>query len=67
MVNPILAFMKGQDQLGSSININYKGSDSFGTVLGGCLSLFMTLFFTFFIFTQLWSWNFAPSYSQTIG
>jgi len=63
MPNPISNFLKGQDQLGSGVSFNYRGSSGFGTILGGTLSLITTLFFSTFIFLQLYAWMFQPSFS----
>ena len=49
MPNKIFNFLRGQDQLGSGVSLNYKGSSGFGTILGGALSLFTSLFFLAFI------------------
>ena len=67
MTNCCNTFFKENDQLGSGININYRGSSGFGTIPGGVLSLLATLFFTFFMGIQLYSWAFQPSYDQIYG
>ena len=56
--------LRGQDQLGSGVSLNYKGSSQFGTITGGCLSVCTTIFFAIFIVVQLYSWLFQPSYNQ---
>ena len=42
-------FLKNQDQLGSGISLNYRGESGFGTILGGCLSLSLSLFIASFM------------------
>ena len=49
------------------MSLNYKGSSGFGTILGGCLSLMVTLFFTLFVGIQLFAWVFKPSFNQTFA
>ena len=56
--------LRGQDQLGSGVSLNYKGSSQFGTITSGCLSVCTTIFFAIFIVVQLYSWLFQPSYNQ---
>ena len=65
----LVKILRGQDQLGSGVSLNYKGSSQYGTITGGCLSLCTTIFFTLFIAVQLYACFFAPSYNQevTIG
>ena len=66
MPNAYAGFFKGQDQLGSSVSLNYRGNASFGTVLGGICSLLATLFFSAFILVQMYAWLFQPSYNQSV-
>jgi len=58
MSSACAGFFKRQDQLGSTVNLHHKGESGFGTILGGCLSMLATLFFTLFIFVQLYGWAF---------
>ena len=44
MPSLIGGFLKGQDQLGSGISLNYRGDSGYGTILGGTLSLILSLF-----------------------
>ena len=55
-------FLKSQDQFGSTVNLNYRGMPSYGTLLGGCISLMTTTFFTVFIIFQVFAWIFEPNY-----
>ena len=59
-------FIKGQDQLGSGISLNYRGESTYGTILGGCLSLLLSLFIAAFMIFQAIAWAFVPDYNQTI-
>ena len=58
MPNALSGFLKGQDQLGSTINLNYRGSSGFGTICGGCLSLALSIFVAGFIGLQVYAWAF---------
>ena len=59
------SFFKNNDQLGSGVSLNYRGESGFGTILGGLLSLIVTVFFTMFIGLQIYSWMFKASYNQS--
>ena len=67
MSSAIHKFLKGQDQLGSTVNLKYRNQPSYGTLLGGCISLLTTLFFFTLICLQLYAWLFQPSYDQLLG
>jgi len=54
----LTGFLKGQDQLGAGVSLNFKGSSQFGTILGGCLSLLTSIFFAFFVIIQVYAWLF---------
>ena len=43
------AFFKRNDELSSTVNLHYKGETTFGTVLGGCVSVCVNFFFLVFI------------------
>ena len=58
-----IGFLRDQDLLGSSVSLHYKGSEGYGTCLGGFFSLLGTIFFTLFTFMQLYAWIFVPSYN----
>ena len=62
MPNVLVSFFKGQDQLGSTINLNYRGGPGFGTILGGCLSLLLSTFVAGFIGLQCFAWAFQTQY-----
>ena len=66
MPHPCKDFLKGQDQLGQGVNLNYKGNSNFGTIIGGICSLAATVFFFLFTMIQLYAWIFEPSYNQQI-
>ena len=50
--------------MGLGVSLNYQGSAGFGTVLGGCCSLLVSMFIGVFTTIQLYGWLFAPSYNQ---
>ena len=63
MPNTCTKFLRGQDQLGSSVVFNYKQAGSYGTILGGCLSLTIYLITFLFISTQLYALLFSPGFN----
>ena len=63
----LVNFFRNQDQLGSSVSLNYKGSAQYGTIVGGCLSLCTTIFFVAFIGIQMYTWLFKPNYNEAIS
>ena len=65
MPNSVANFFKGQDQLGSGVSVNHKGSSGYGTILGGIFSLFFSVFIAIFFASQIFAWFFHPSYNQT--
>lgn len=56
-------FLKQNDQLGSVVTLNHKGSGGFGTILGGTLSLLLSLFVAAFLSIQGFAWATSPSFS----
>ena len=56
MPNTIASFFKSRDELGSAVQLNYKGQMKFGTVLGGCVSCLTNLFFALLILLQVYGW-----------
>ena len=67
MSNSLASFFKRKDQLSTAVNLNYKGEGTFGTICGGCASLFTSCFFTVFIMVQLYGWLFSEKYNQVVG
>ena len=45
-------YIKSHDQFGSTVNLNFDGSDAFQTCPGGCLSLFVTMCFLSYAILQ---------------
>ena len=43
------------------VSLTYKGNERFGTLCGGCLSLFIILVFTTYAVVALWEQNFNPA------
>ena len=66
MIKGVVNFLKGQDQMGSGISLNYRGDSGYGTILGGCLSLSLSLFIAAFSLMQAFAWAFEPDYNQTV-
>ena len=44
--------------------MNYRGEPRYGTITGGVVSLITLLFFTIFVFLQLYTWMFKPNYNE---
>ena len=59
--------LKEQDLLSQPINLNYRGSDVQGTVLGGCCSIFIKLTLAFIVVSQLYAFLFEPTYVESIS
>ena len=57
------AFFKNQDQLGSEVKLSYRGTQKFGTILGGCLSLSVFLFLAAFVLFTIIDWYRKPNYT----
>ena len=49
------------------MSLNFRGSTQFGTIIGGCFSLALTIFFALFIGMQLFAWLFQPSYNDSFS
>ena len=49
------------------ISLNYRGDSGFGTILGGCLSLSLSLFIFTFMTLQGIAWAFTPRFNQQLA
>ena len=58
------AFCKNQDQVGSEVKLNYRGTQKFGTILGGCLSLIVFLSLAAFLLYTIIDWHKRPDYNE---
>ena len=63
----IFRFFKRQDQLGSQVTLHYKENQGYGTVLGGCCSLFVSIWVICFIAVQFWAFFFRSTFTQTVS
>ena len=64
----VKSFLKSQDQLGSPVYLNYKRQTTFGTIMGGCISVCTNIFFAIFILLQVWTWTFVkPQFDQSLS
>ena len=52
--------------MGSGISLNYRGDSSYGTILGGCLSLILSLITVIFFSAQIIAWVIEAQFSQSI-
>ena len=57
--------LAGADQLGSATELNYKRVTSYGTVIGGIISILVTLAITLFTIAQFATIKYNPQYNQT--
>ena len=58
-------YFAGWDEFGQSAKFNYRGESGYGTGLGGCCSLFVTILTALFISIQLIG-MFNPSYNSVM-
>ena len=54
-------FLRRWNELAPGVRLGFKHQGE-GTILGGCLSLLTTLFFTTFISVQLYAWSRNQTY-----
>ena len=66
-MNKIKSKLAGADQLGSATELNYKRVTSYGTVIGGIVSILVTLAITVFTIAQFATIKYNPQYNQTYG
>ena len=59
----IATFLSKYDQFGSQAGFNYRGESGYGTGIGGCCSLCITLMVTLFTFMQLYAFFFHAAYN----
>jgi hypothetical protein len=59
--------LAGADQLGSATELNYKRVTSYGTVLGGIVSILVTFAIALFTIAQIATIKYNPQYNQTYG
>ena len=53
------------DSFGSWAKFNYRGESGYGTGIGGCCSIIVTLITIFFVGLQFWGFVFQASYNQS--
>ena len=59
--------LAGADQLGSTTELNYKRVTSYGTVIGGIVSILVTFAIALFTIAQIATIKYNPQYNQTYG
>ena len=59
--------LAGADQLGSATELNYKRVTSYGTVIGGIISILVTFAIALFTIAQFATIKYSPQYNQTYG
>ena len=59
--------IRGCDQLGVPVSLNLRGQSVHKTILGGCCSLFATLFLLFLMTAQLVSVFNRNNYDQSVN
>ena len=60
-------YWKEQDQLGSSVNLNYKSKQTYGTVVGGIFSCVKSYFSHCSFSIQFYAWVFVPEYKKSLS
>ena len=58
-------FGRSQDNFGKRVQINYRGSMTYGTALGGYISLFVRLTIWVIALAQIWAVFYEPKYVET--
>ena len=66
MLHTIFKSIKSKDALGNHMTLHYKEQRGFGTVLGGCCSIFVSLMVAFIVFMQFWAFFFKPSFQENL-
>ena len=59
--------LAGADQLGSTTELNYKRVTSYGTVIGGIVSILVTFAIALFTIAQFATIKYNPQYNQTFS
>ena len=67
MLQSIFRFFKSQDALGNHVTLHYKEQQGFGTVLGGCCSMFVSITVAFIVFMQFWAFFFKASFEENFA
>ena len=67
MGEKLTTFFKNQDRLGSAVNLNYRGTPKYGTILGGCLSLSASIFLATFVIFTVFDWAYNPNYTLQLS
>ena len=60
MPNKFYSFLKGQDQLGTPVQIAFKKETGYGTVIGGACSVCISFIFFSFVCVQMYAFLFTP-------
>ena len=60
MGNKLTAFFKNLDSVGSRVSLNYRGTPDYGTIIGGCLSLTVSIFLVLFLIITVYDWASSP-------
>ena len=67
MGEKLTTFFKNQDRLGSAVNLNYRGTPKYSTILGGCLSLSASIFLATFVIFTVFDWAYNPNYTLQLS
>ena len=59
-------FLRDNDSLGATPQMTYKKSESFGTTLGGCLSVCANIGIAFYVIIALLAFFADPEYTAAI-
>ena len=62
--NKCINFGAGQDRMGKNVNINYKGKASYGTAVGGYVSLCARTMILILALGQIWACFFRVKFIE---
>ena len=48
--------------MGAKVSLNYRGTPEYGTIIGGCLSLSVSIFLAVFLILTVYDWAINPKY-----
>lgn len=64
MKGGLSGFFQRNDRLGTGISLNYNGTSEYGTVLGGCCTMFVWAIFLLFTTIQVFEWVLNANWSS---
>ena len=59
-------YVLGQDQMGKTIQFNYRGGAKYGTMIGGTVSMLIRIFIWFLTVVEIWHCFAVPGYTEEL-